>query len=110
MKLFLLLLFCTALTSCFLFSDFRRQEFSFTEEGVQKNYTAVVPKGYKRVEKRIDSSGNQELFYHYSGGTTLYFVRVMDTNVRYLPIDYENSLPKSIYNTIFFKGVDSTNQ
>jgi hypothetical protein len=109
MKLFLFLGLALVFSSCFLLSDFKKERLTFTENGVSKNYTVVVPKGAKKTQRRVDSSGNEEMYYHYSNGTTLYFVKVVDTNLHYLPIDYETNLPKSIYNTLFFKGVDSSN-
>jgi hypothetical protein len=100
----------TVCQSCFLFPKFKKESFSFNEKGQQKNFTVVIPKGFSKSEKRMDSSGNEEQFYYYPGGTSLYFVRVVDTAVQYQPINYELNIPKEIYSTVFFKRIDSANR
>ena len=94
--------------SCFLFGQFKKDRVAFTEDGVQKNYTIIVPKRFNKTENRVDSSGNEEHYYSYPDGTLLYFVRAADTSVPYQPINYGVNLPKQLYGTLFFKGLDST--
>ena len=78
------------------------------EDGRQKTYTVMVPKGFKRTESTTDSLGNEQHLYYYSGGTRLYFVRVKDSAAQYQPINYAVNLPKNIYNTTYYKGIDSS--
>ena len=107
MRVSLFFILIIAFPSCFLFNQFRKDSFSFSENGVQKNYTTVVPKGFSKAEKKFDSSGNEAQFYYYPDGTSLYFVKLVDTSVQYQPINYLENQPKEIYNTIFYKRFDS---
>jgi len=109
MKFFYLLLLL-ACQSCFLFPKFRKDNISFTENGLQKNYRVVVPKGYNKKEKLTGPTGNEEMYYHYPGGALLYFARVTDTAIQYQPLNYELNMPKELYHALFYKGIDSTNQ
>jgi len=93
--------------SCFLFRDFRRSRFSFSENGRSLPVEVVVPKGYSRTESQIDSAGNQIQYYYYSGGTVLYFALMKDTATELQPINYNLNIPRQLYHTIYFKGLDS---
>lgn len=97
------------LNSCFLFSDFKKSRFVYSENGTRQSIDLVVPKKFVRSESRTDSSGNQERYFHYRDGAVLYFVQMKDTLKEYQPIDYTVNIPKEIYQTRFFKGFDSTN-
>lgn len=103
---FLLTLLCN---SCFLFSDFKKTNFSFSENGTKHSVNVVVPKKYSKKETRIDSAGNQVHYFLYPGGTELYFAFLKDTTTELQAIDYAENIPKELYQTIFYKGVDSTN-
>ncbi len=107
MKYFYLLLLL-ACQSCFLFPKFRKDQINFTENGLQKNYRVVVPKGYNQKEKITGATGNQEIYYHYPGGAVLYFAHVTDTAYQYQPINYQVNMPKELYHALFYKGIDST--
>ena len=103
---FLLMMFCN---SCFLFSDLKKTNFSFSENGTIHSIKAVVPKKYSKTETRIDSTGNQVQYFLYPGGAQLYFAFLNDTNTQLQTINYEENIPKELYNTIYFKGIDSSN-
>jgi hypothetical protein len=107
MKILYLFLLVILLESCFLFGKFKKDQLSFTENGKPVAYTVVIPKKFASHKSSTDSSGNQMVFYHYPDGTTLYFVRAADTSIQYQPINYALNIPKALYNTIFFKGIDS---
>lgn len=66
----------------------------------------VVPKGYTRQEKIGDSSYNQNVF-HYSDGSTLYFVYAKDTSRIFQPINFGDNMPKAAFGIPYYKGIDS---
>ena len=107
MKILLPLFLTVLLQSCFLFGRFTKDHITFNEQGAAVSRTIIVPKKFSRSESSTDSSGNQVRLYHYADGTKLYFVKAEDTAVQYQPINYAVNIPKALYNTIFFKGVDS---
>jgi hypothetical protein len=104
---FLLMVFCS---SCFLFSDLKKANFSFSENGTKHLVNVVVPKKYSKAETRFDSVGNQVHYFLYSGGAELYFAFLKDTTTELQTINYPDNIPKELYQTIFYKGVDSTNR
>lgn len=104
---FVLMIVCN---SCFLFSDFRRTRFSFSENGIKYPVNAVVPKKYSKTETRMDSAGNQVHYFLYPAGTELYFAFLKDTTTELQTINYDDNIPKELYQTIFYKGIDSTNR
>jgi hypothetical protein len=106
MKLFLFLYIVVVFSSCFLFRDLKKDRFSFEENGVRTSYNVVIPKGFKRKETKADATGNIAQFYYYADGAVLYFAKVKDTTMQYQPINYEENIPKELYNTIYFKGID----
>jgi hypothetical protein len=103
---FVLMICCN---SCFLFSDLKKKNFSFSENGTKHSINAVVPKKYSKTEARIDSLGNQVQYFIYPGGAELYFAFLKDTTTELQRINYDENIPKQLYQTIFYKGVDSTN-
>lgn len=102
----LLMMFCS---SCFLFRDLKKTHFSFSEDGIKHSVNAIVPKKYSKTETRVDSSGNKVHYFFYSDGSQLYFAFLKDTSTELQTINYEDNLPKELYHTIYFKGMDSTN-
>ena len=96
-----------SLQSCFLFGKFRKQQLSFSDQDAPASYQVLLPKGFTSAHKRIDTTGNEEVYYHYADGSQLYFVRVKDSSVAYQPINYALNLPRSLYHSIYFKGIDS---
>jgi hypothetical protein len=103
---FVLMICCN---SCFLFSDLKKRKFSFSENGTKHSINAVVPKKYSKTETRVDSSGNQVHYFIYPGGAELYFAFLKDTTTELQTINYDENIPRQLYQTIFYKGVDSTN-
>lgn len=103
---FILIIF----NSCFLFRDFRRSHFSFSDNGQSRPVEVVVPKGYSRTESKTDSAGNQVQFYYYSGGAVLYFALMKDTAAELQPINYDLNIPRQLYQTLYFKGLDSADR
>ena len=104
---FLLTIFCS---SCFLFSDMKKANFSFSENGTKHSVNVVVPKKYSKTETRIDSAGNQVHYFLYPDGAELYFAFLRDTATELQTINYTENIPKQLYQTVFYKGVDSTNR
>jgi hypothetical protein len=103
---FVLMICCN---SCFLFSDLKKRKFSFSENGTKHSINAVVPKKYSKTETRVDSSGNQVHYFIYPRGAELYFAFLKDTTTELQTINYDENIPRQLYQTIFYKGVDSTN-
>jgi hypothetical protein len=103
---FVLMICCN---SCFLFSDLKKRSFSFSQNGIKHPINVVVPKKYSKTETRIDSSGNQVHYFIYPGGAELYFAFLKDTTTELQTINYDENIPRQLYQTIFYKGVDSTN-
>jgi hypothetical protein len=48
------------------------------------------------------------LYYYYSDGSVLYFASLNDTSVELQTINYTDNIPKELYNTLFYKGLDSS--
>jgi hypothetical protein len=65
-----------------------------------------VPKEYARMERKTDSSGMEAQFYYYPDGAILYFASLKDSSALYQYIDSEKNLPRQLYNTTYFKGVN----
>lgn len=103
---FVLTMLCS---SCFLFSGLKKTQFSFAENGINHSVNAVVPKKYLKTETRTDSIGNQVYYFIYPGGAELYFAFLKDTNTQLQNINYGDNLPKELYHTTYFKGMDSSN-
>jgi hypothetical protein len=103
---FVLMMFCS---SCFLFSDLKKTKFSFSENGTEHSVNVVVPKNYSKTETHVDSTGNEVHYFLYPGGAELYFAFLKDTTTELQTINYAENIPKQLYQTVFYKGVDSTN-
>jgi hypothetical protein len=104
---FFLLMIC--FSSCFLFSDLKKTNLSFSENGTKHLVNVVVPRKYSKTEIRTDSAGNQVHYFLYPGGAELYFAFLKDTTTELQAINYVENIPKELYQTIFYKGVDSVN-
>ncbi len=100
----LLLFLIVSLSSCFLFSDFRKRKASFST-GEPLPVQLLVPKKYSDSKKEVDSAGNETIFYTYRNGAVLYFSRMKDTSAMLQYINYEMNLPKDLYGTKFYKGL-----
>jgi hypothetical protein len=102
-----LIVFLVLLQSCFLFGKYKRSSFSYTENGVVKTARLVVPKGYSHSEIKKDSAGNEIKYFYYGRDAFLYFARLQDTSTEFQPIIYDVNIPRALYNTIYFKGIDA---
>jgi len=65
--------------SCFLFKDYRKSQFSYTNKGQAAIIPLVVPKGFTKQE-RVDTAGISMQTYHYPGGAILYAAFLADTS------------------------------
>ena len=82
MKIFLFFVLIS-FSSCFLFSDFRKSNFSNGDQ----NISLIVPKKYKKIRNETDSLGNQQKFYEYEDGSFIFLTTMSDTSSFYLPLD-----------------------
>lgn len=110
MRIIAFVFFTVLCNSCFLFSDFKKSRFAYSRNGVHHSLDLVVPKGFIKTKKQTDSTGNQIQYYYYPGSTVLYFALLKDTSTQLQPINYNLNIPKELYNTVFFKGIDSSEQ
>ncbi|MGZ3950268.1 MAG: hypothetical protein ACXVBZ_02680 [Flavisolibacter sp.] len=99
--LFLSIIVCQ---SCFHFTDFKKTRLSLPGHSMK----TVVPKKFNRSQVETDSLGNLLNYYYYPDGSVLYFASLKDTTTQLQPIVYVNNIPKELYHTRFFKGLDST--
>ncbi len=82
LAVFLLLLL--ALSSCFLFKDYRKSQFTYTRNGQVAMLPLVVPKGYTKQEK-TDTAGMTLQTFYYPGGAILYAAFLTDTTFEIQP-------------------------
>lgn len=104
--LFLLMMVCH---SCFLFNDFKKTKFSFSDNETVHSINTVVPKKFNKSELKTDSIGNQVHYFSYPDGSSLYFALLKDTLTQLQAINYELNIAKPLYQTIYYKGLDSSN-
>jgi len=95
--------------SCFLFSDFRKKQFSFKQDGTNRTVKILVPKKFSKSQFKTDSLGNQVKYYFYRNGSVLYFAFLKDSSIALQPINYDLNIARELYQTIYFKGLDSAN-
>jgi hypothetical protein len=100
--LFVLMIVCH---SCFLFSDFKKTRISLPERSVK----TIVPKKFDKSRAVTDSLGNRVQYYYYPDGSVLYFALLKDTSTQLQTINYADHVPKELYHTIYYKGLDSSN-
>lgn len=96
------------LSSCFLFNEYRKREFTYTDNGRSTVVPITIPKGYSKQE-RIDTVGIQMTTYYYPGGAMLYTAFLADTNTILQPIP--DSLHQALEHKLggkIYKGQDST--
>jgi len=89
-------------------SPFRHSTFSYHDNGTARTADIIVPKKYTRTEVKTDSSGNEQKYFYYSGGKVLYFVRLTDSLKEIQPINMEENIPRTIYGTMYVKGIDNS--
>ncbi|HVG43013.1 MAG TPA: hypothetical protein VM888_15480 [Chitinophagaceae bacterium] len=69
----LLIALLVVISSCSLFTGFKRDTFSYTANNTAQTLSLKVPAGYSRVENGLDSAGNRQQVYYYASGSVLYF-------------------------------------
>lgn len=77
-------IFIFLFSSCFLFKDYRRSQFTYNNNGQAATIPLVVPKGFTRVEKQ-DTAGITLQTFYYPGGATLYAAYLKDTTFEIQP-------------------------
>jgi hypothetical protein len=65
-------------SSCFLFKEYRRSQFSYSNNGQTVVMPLVVPKGFSRQE-RTDTAGISLQTFYYPNGAVLYTAYLADT-------------------------------
>ena len=65
-------------SSCFLFKDYRKKEFAYTQNGRPQTVKLIVPKGYWKEEAK-DTAGMRLHTFQYPGGAVLYAAYLTDT-------------------------------
>lgn len=108
MRCIALVLVTIICNSCFLISNLRKREISFSENGQSYTIRVAVPKKFVKSETSIDSAGNQLHYYFYPDGAVLYFAMLKDTSTELQPIDYNLNIPRQLYRAEYFKGIDSS--
>lgn len=104
MRTALFLLMTSLCSSCFLFKDYRRKEFLYTQNGQPQTLPLLVPKGYIREEVQ-DTAGIRLHSFRYPGGGLLYAAYLTDTAYELQPFDKTVHQPKPIgANGLVYKG------
>jgi len=104
MKYLLLIVLALVFTSCFLVRDYSKGTFSYQENGVAKQVPIIIPKGFKRTERRTNEEGIQEQVYHYGNDVRMFFA-YMPRGGNYLAIDTHYHIPQpQLRGGIFYKG------
>jgi len=106
-----ILFLCIVLSSCFLFSKYRRTDFTYNEGSQSYTIPIVVPKGFVTEKTEVDSSGNTILSYVYKNNALFYIAHLEDTSTQLQPIEENKNEPRINLTTgaLVYKGVDSTN-
>lgn len=110
MKKYAILLFLfSLLNSCFLFSKYRRTDFTYDVGAQSFAIPIVVPKGYSRERTEVDSSGNTILSYTYGNNAIFYVAHMEDTSVQIQPIPEPENIPRIALETgaVIYKGIDA---
>lgn len=91
-------------SSCFLFKDYKRKEFSYTQNGQAQALPLLVPKGYSKEEVK-DTAGIRLHSFQYPGGALLYAAFLTDTTYELQPFDKTVHQPKPVgTNGLVYKG------
>lgn len=106
----ILIVLSLCLSSCFLFSKYKRTTFTYNKENQSYSIPIVVPKGYIKERTEVDSSGNTILSYTYDSGALFYIAHLEDTTTQLQPIAEKDNIPRVALNTgaVIYKGLDST--
>lgn len=110
-KVTAILFLSAALSSCFLFSKYKRTDFTYNEGSQSYTIPVVVPKGFVREKTEVDSSGNTILSYVYKNHALFYIAHLEDTTTQVQPISENENEPRINLTTgaLVYKGVDSVN-
>jgi hypothetical protein len=79
MKIAFVFFLSVCLCSCFLFKDYKKKEFSFTQNGQTRTLSLLVPKRYAKEEAK-DTGGIMLYSFQYPNGAVLYAAYLTDTN------------------------------
>lgn len=79
--------------SCFLFKDYKRKNFAYTQAGQPQSLALLVPKGYVKETVR-DTVGIQLHSFEYPGGALLYAAYLTDTTYELQSFDRAVHQPK----------------
>ncbi|MGN6402169.1 MAG: hypothetical protein ACTHMD_17045 [Flavisolibacter sp.] len=111
MKSVVILFLCATLSSCFLFSKYRRTDFTYNEGSQSYTIPVVVPKGFVKERTEVDSSGNTILSYVYKNNALFYIAHLEDTAAQVQPIAEDENQPRISLMTgaLVYKGLDSFN-
>jgi hypothetical protein len=110
MKNYALILFLFAvLNSCFLFSKFKRTDFTYDEGSQLYSIPIVVPRGYNKERTEVDSSGNTILSYSYPNEALFYVAHIEDSSLQIQPIAEQDNIPHLATGTgaVIYKGMDA---
>lgn len=83
----------TAFSSCFLFKDYRKSSFTYSQNGTTTTVPLVVPRGFVKVED-VDTAGVLLRTFYYDNGALLYAGYVDDTTTLLQPIDKRHHEPQ----------------
>lgn len=110
MKSTVILFLCIVLSSCFLFSKYRRTDFTYNEGPQSYTIPVVVPKGFVKERTEVDSSGNTILSYVYKNNALFYIAHLEDSTTQVQPIAEDKNQPRinEITGALVYKGLDST--
>jgi hypothetical protein len=101
------LIFTITIISCSLFPELSRRDFTFNNNNSTQNINILVPRGYAKTEKVIDSAGNQLQLFHY-GNAILYSAFFKDTAMSFQNIDTSFHIPlPHPRGGLIYKGIDS---
>lgn len=107
MRKLLFLFFMIAFVSCALFPELSKRDFSFNNNNSTQNINILVPRGYAKTEKIIDSAGNQQQLFYY-GNAILYTGYYTDTTKSFQRIDTSFHIPlPHPRGGLIYKGIDS---
>jgi hypothetical protein len=111
MKSVVILSLCIILSSCFLFSKYRRTDFTYNKGLQSYAIPVVVPKGFVKERTEVDSLGNTILSYVYKNNALFYIAHLEDTTTQVQPIAESENQPRvnSITGALVYKGLDSFN-
>lgn len=102
-----LLLLTTALNACFLFKDYKKKEFAYTQNAQAQILPIIVPKGYVKEEAK-DTAGIRLYTFHYPDGALLYAAYLTDTTYELQSFNKALHQPKPIgINGLVYKGQDA---